>query len=119
MENLQKKIDGKKAEIMEKQAEIDGFELDPDDFIDQYEEMLNEEGPVKVAGLTFEASQIIKELDPTAYRCGLNDFVDSLDKEDTEEYQKLEEELEELEDELADLEEELEQAETEEEGKDE
>lgn len=41
---------------------------------EQYDEMLDEEGDIKVAGCTFSPSQILKELDPTAYRCGLNDI---------------------------------------------
>lgn len=111
MENLQEKIDNVKGLIKAKQAEIDNFEIDVDDFENEYCEALDCDGPVKVAGLTFEASQIIRELDPTAYRCGLNDYVDGIDKTDVKAYQELEEELEELENELSDLEEELESVE--------
>jgi DNA repair exonuclease SbcCD ATPase subunit len=109
MKNLQEKIDSKKAEIKAKQDEIDSFEINPDDFENEYCEMLNCDGPIKVAGLTFEADQIIRELDPTAYRCGLNDYVDGIDKADCKAYQELEEELEALEDELTDLENQLEE----------
>ena len=111
MKELQNKIDNMKELIKSKQNEIYSFEIDPDDFIDQYEECLNSEGEVKVAGLTFYPADIIKELDPTAYRCGLNDYVDGIDKSEVKEYQRLEEELEELESELTDLENELEEAE--------
>jgi len=110
MKNLQTKIEEVKRQIKSKQAEIDNFEIDPDEFEEQYCEMLDSEGPVKVAGLTFDASAIIREMDPTAYRCGLNDYVDSIDKADCKDYQELEEQLEELENELSDLEEELENA---------
>ena len=108
---MKKEIEELKAKIKAKQAEIDNFEIDPDDYENEYCEMLNEEGPVKVAGLTFEADQIIRELDPTAYRCGLLDYVDGIEKSDVQEYQDLEEELEELESELTDLENELEEKE--------
>jgi molecular chaperone GrpE (heat shock protein) len=107
MENLQAKIEEVKRQIKSKQAEIDNFEIDQDEFEEQYCEMLDCEGPVKVAGLTFEASAIIREMDPTAYRCGLVDYVDSINKSEVKEYQELEEQLEELESELLDLEEEL------------
>lgn len=110
---MKKEIEELKAKIKAKQAEIDNFEIDPDDYENEYCEMLNEEGPVKVAGLTFEADQIIRELDPTAYRCGLLDYVDGIEKSDVQEYQDLEEELEELESELTDLENELEEKEEE------
>ena len=113
MKELMAKIEAKKAEIEAKQQEIDGFELDIDDYVEQYEEALNEEGLVKVGGLTFEPATIIRELDPTAYRCGLNDYVDGIEKSDSEKYQELEDELEALEDELTDLENELEEKEEE------
>ena len=108
---MKKEIEELKAKIKAKQAEIDNYEIDPDDYENEYCEMLNEEGPVKVAGLTFEADQIIRELDPTAYRCGLVDYVDGIEKSDVKEYQELEEELAALEDELTDLENELEKKE--------
>jgi DNA repair exonuclease SbcCD ATPase subunit len=108
MENLKEKIENVKGLIKSKQAEIDNFEIDQDDFIEQYEDALNSEGEVKVCGMTFYPADIIKELDPTAYRCGLNDYVDGIDKNEVKAYQELEEELEELENELSDLEEELE-----------
>jgi hypothetical protein len=111
MKTIQDKINSVKELIKAKQNEIDSFEIDPDDFIEQYEEALNSEGEVKVAGLTFYPADIIKELDPTAYRCGLNDYVDGIAKAEVKEYRQLEEELEELEDELTDLENELEDAE--------
>jgi AmiR/NasT family two-component response regulator len=47
-------------------------------------------------------------MDPTAYRCGLNDYVDGIDKSDIKEFQDLEEELADLQNELDELEEKLE-----------
>ncbi len=47
-----------------------------DDY-DAYNEMLDSEGTVTVAGMEFYPSRILEELDPTAYRCGYNDWVDS------------------------------------------
>ena len=41
---------------------------------EQYDEMLNEQGDVMVCGMTFDASRILKELDPIAYSCGFNDM---------------------------------------------
>ena len=35
----------------------------------------------EIMGLSFSASQVLKECDPTAYRCGMNDLVDSKLKE--------------------------------------
>lgn len=43
-----------------------------------FEENLDCDGDVDVAGLSFSPSRIWKELDPTAFACGTNDYVDGL-----------------------------------------
>ena len=54
-------------------------ELDPVDLEQLYRDMLDEcEPKVKVAGLSFCASRIVEELDPVAFRCGVNDYADGL-----------------------------------------
>lgn len=65
--------------------------------------MLDENGPVNVAGLEFYPSRILQELDPIALRCGLIDYVDSLEVDEDEDYRELEEELGDLEAELDEL----------------
>lgn len=59
-------------------------------------ELLDCEGPVEVAGMTFDPSAIVRELDPIAWRCMLADYncgqvceyecveVDADDEEDDE-----------------------------------
>lgn len=90
--------------IAEVKNELQNFEIDPEKHKESYRDMIDEQGPVIVAGIEFTASRILEELDPVAYFCGLNDYVDSLDVEDDSEYQALEAELADLEDELADTE---------------
>jgi len=46
-----------------------------------FQEMLDAEGEVSVAGMKFLPSVILMECDPIAYRTGLNDYADSLDKD--------------------------------------
>ena len=53
-----------------------------DDY-DAYDKSLDSEGTVTVAGMEFNPSRILEELDPVAYRCGYNDWVDS-DQSDLE-----------------------------------
>jgi hypothetical protein len=54
-------------------------EIDPVDLEQLYRDMLDEcEPEVKVAGLSFCASRIVEELDPVAFRCGVNDYADGL-----------------------------------------
>jgi hypothetical protein len=105
---LTAEIEAKQAEIKAKTAEIDNFELDGDDYEESYKDALDSEGPVIIAGMKFDPSYALKELDPAAYRCGLNDYVDSLEKDDDPKYKELEEELETLTEELDALEAELE-----------
>jgi hypothetical protein len=58
--------------------EDDGRELiSHDDLIEQYEDCMDEEDII-VCGMSFQASRILKELDPIAYNCGLNDYYDSI-----------------------------------------
>ena len=38
--------------------------------------------PVEVGGLTFDASRIVSELDPTAWRCFLADTITEIDMSD-------------------------------------
>ena len=47
-----------------------------DDY-DAYDEALDSEGAVFVAGIEFYPSRILELLDPIAYRCGYNDWKDS------------------------------------------
>ena len=48
-----------------------------------FDEMLDDcEGPVELCGMTYSASEVLREVDPVAYRCGFNDYVDSLTEED-------------------------------------
>lgn len=98
----------RKIEIENRVAEIkkdlECFEIDQSKHEESYKELIDEQGPVIVAGMKFTASRILEELDPTAYRCGLCDYVDSLDVTDDDEYRGLESELAGLESELADLE---------------
>lgn len=46
---------------------------------DRFDDMLNDSYEVTViGGIKFYPSQILREMDPIAYQCGFNDYVDSL-----------------------------------------
>ena len=48
------------------------------DLHEQYDEMLSEiYGEVEICGLKYDAARALKEIDPIAYRCGFNDWLDS------------------------------------------
>ena len=106
------KIDLFKHKYLVLEEQQRSIELDPYDYEESYCEMLDEidEWPA-VGSITFQPSRVLRELDPTAYRCGLNDYVDSIDITETEQYEELEERLTELEGEIDLLEQELEELE--------
>ncbi|HTF53580.1 MAG TPA: hypothetical protein VK735_39560 [Pseudonocardia sp.] len=69
-------------------AETDDAETDDDDDDDEplswdevyerYDDMIDEiDGPVTIGELTYQPSRVLREIDPTAYRCGFNDWADS------------------------------------------
>ena len=110
-QQIEAKIAELAAQAKALQAQIDSFELDPEDYAEQYDEMLDE---VHGDFLGMNASYILKEMDPTAYRCGLLDYLDGLDQDDEkmknddcveliEELEEIESEIEELEDEMSEL----------------
>ncbi len=50
--------------------------------VEMFEDALDCEGPVTVAGIEFNRSTILKECDPVAYRCYLSDYISSLEEDD-------------------------------------
>ena len=51
--------------------------LDEHKALEQYDEMLDEcYGEVRLGSLTFSPSRVLKEMDPVAYRCWFNDWMD-------------------------------------------
>ena len=49
--------------------------------VEMYDDILDSEGPVCIGNLEYSPSLVLREVDPTAYRCGFNDFVDSLSED--------------------------------------
>jgi hypothetical protein len=91
------------TQISELKKKLENFELDEENYSDQFDELLDEQGEISICGALYSPSTILKEVDPINYRCSLTDFVNSFDIEETEEYKDLQEELEELEMELENL----------------
>lgn len=107
IEMLESKIDAIKADIENKQSEINSFEYeisesDFDNVLDESEES------VTICGIEFYPSDVLKNCDPIAYRCAKSDYESNFDLDDVEEYTDLKDELEALESQLETLESELE-----------
>jgi predicted nucleic acid-binding Zn-ribbon protein len=102
---------GLREELSDLRDDLGRFELDVDDYESEYNESLDEAGPVTVAGMEYDPSHVLKQVDPITWRCMLVDYVDSLDVEDSEEYQAIEEKIEAIEEEIEELKEEIEELE--------
>lgn len=64
-------------ELTEKQIERIEQDCSPVDTDEMYDDMLDECcGPVHIGALEYGAAYALKELDPTAYRCGKVDYLD-------------------------------------------
>ena len=108
VEMKEQEIRKMQAMIADKEKQQEQIELDPDDYEDQFDESLDESIPeIEIGCLTYSPSHVLKNVDPVAYRCGLLDFVNYLDVEDSEQYKDLQEQIDSLEDDISELESEL------------
>jgi len=58
-------------------------ELTPVNANKRYDEMLDEvSGEIRIGSITFDASRVLEELDPIAYRCGFSDWLDGAELEE-------------------------------------
>lgn len=111
LEDLSQRLESAETEAQKLRDKIKGLqhdqesiELDPDDYTDQYDQMLDECNPIEINGyIEILYSDALRDQDPIAYRCGLSDFMDTIDLTESQEYKDLEEEIEDLEYELCEL----------------
>jgi len=83
----------------------DELELNPDDYEEEYCEILRDiSGKIKIGSLEYDADYVLRKVDPTAYRVGLLDYLDSIDIQETEEYKEITKEMERIQDEITELE---------------
>lgn len=89
-------------QLQELNTKIANFELDPDNYTDLYDNVLNE---CNEEFMGFQPSAILKSVDPIQYRCGLLDYVDGWELDDDVDYMDLIDERDELKTEIEELEE--------------
>jgi hypothetical protein len=95
-----------KKDLIQAQAELNSFEYSISEH--EYDDMIDDLEPiVLVMGIEFKPSEVIKNLDYTAYRCGKSDYESSYDLDDCEEYQEIKEKISDLEIEIESLEEKI------------
>ena len=110
LEVLESQLIEAKTNLESAESVRDAVEIDVDDFLEEYKDCLDEScGDFH----GFMYSRILEELDPIAFRCGLNDYCNNKDVEDTEEWKEANEKVEELESEIEDLESSIEELEEE------
>ena len=57
---------------------LSDIELSEDDLSTRYDDFLDEVYPdLTIAGYSYNTSNALREIDPTAYRCGYSDWLDS------------------------------------------
>lgn len=111
IEDIEKDIEDCKRELDKARLALDDFEPDDMEAEDAYDEMLDDcYEPFRIGSMEYSPSLVLREVDPIAYRCGLNDFTSEEPKDRWSDYPGLVAEKEELEGELSDLEDELEEA---------
>lgn len=88
------------------QKELDNFEYEISE--SEWDDILNEcSDDICIGDLSFTPSEIIKNCDPTAYRCGKSDYESTFDLDDLEEYNELKEKIADLEIEIEAIEEKI------------
>lgn len=113
-EQILERIEEIKTEIIGLGLEMDSQIEDANDadlYETEYCEMLDEQGPVEIAGIEYDVGSVLHKIDIIAYREGLSNFADSLIREKQDEIETdfsdqiydLESEIEDLESEIEDL----------------
>lgn len=114
IEDIEFKLYALRLQVYNLEKQQDQIELDPDNYEDQFDDMLDESIPeIKIGCFRYSPSHVLKNVDPVAYRCGLIDFVDSLDVEDSDEYKALQEEIDDTQNEIDQLQSDIEDLESE------
>ena len=114
IEQVKTEIENIELSISELKSEIEGFEysLTEAEFDDYLDECYDE---VNICGMTYSASNALKNCDPVAYRCAKSDYESNFDLDDCMEYTNMVEELGSLESDLESLQDELDSLESEDE----
>ena len=117
LESLRGDLSSLKADYQIKEREIAAFEIDENDYEEQYRQELDESHDLPFG---WSMANVMQSQDECMYRQGFNDFLDGIDKTEDQAYKDLESELEDIgtdveqiEDQIADLESDIEDIEIE------
>lgn len=88
-----------KLRIRQLEYELDNFDVTSEEYEEMFDESLDENGFVNVAGLLLDPSFILKQVSPTDYRNLLNQYADGMFRDNPfthSRYKELHDELENL-----------------------
>jgi len=80
-------------EVKDKKEAIENNEQE---YEDRYDEMIDEQGTVKIGSLEYTASHVLEQIDPIAYNLGYNEYFDEQLSECENEITEIETELKEV-----------------------
>jgi hypothetical protein len=96
------------SELKDLETELeDRDEFNRDDYYNSFDESLDDGDSITVAGIEFEPSDILKECDPTAYRCYFNDYVSYYEDEENDKISEMEQDITDKKEEVTDKEQEI------------
>ena len=104
---MSKKLEELREELRGLEIERDHFDVSVYASDESYSDWIDEiEGEIIICGMSYSASNILREVDPISYRCIFSDYCDGLEKEDFQEYEDILEKIREIEEEIEEIKEE-------------
>ncbi|MGL5528951.1 MAG: hypothetical protein ACRDCI_11365 [Plesiomonas shigelloides] len=101
LESLRGDLSSLKADYQIKDRELAAFEIDESDYEDQYRQSLDESYDLPFG---WSMANVMEQQDNCMYRQGFNDYLDTINKEDDENYKDLAGELEDISDDIETIE---------------
>lgn len=111
--DLQDALEIKQDELKELETDRDSIELEESDYETSYQDLINESGDVEIMGMSYNASHVLEEVDPIAYRCGLSDYVNGINIEKTNKYINMQKEIDDLEYDISNMQDDIDDLESE------
>ena len=77
------------SDLMYIEREISRFEVNPQNYVNQFNDFLDEQSKIEILGYPFSPSRVLRLVEPLTYGVELQKFADSIPKENDREYQNL------------------------------
>ena len=77
------------SDLMYFEREISRFEINPQNYVNQFNDFLDEQSKIEIIGYPFSPSRVLRLVEPLTYGIELQKFADSMPIEHDKEYQGL------------------------------